>query len=77
MYCIKLFVFFSKQPQVKDERDNSLKLAEFKLLLIAAAVKMLSDGSLNASVKLTDCTLDDKRETVQKASPRCSFFPKE
>ncbi|XP_026526945.1 vacuolar protein sorting-associated protein 13A [Notechis scutatus] len=60
----------SKQPQVKDERDNSLKLAEFKLLLIAAAVKMLSDGSLNASVKLTDCTLDDKRETVQKATPR-------
>ncbi|XP_058021972.1 intermembrane lipid transfer protein VPS13A [Ahaetulla prasina] len=60
----------SKQPHVKDERDNSLKLAEFKLLLIAAAVKMLSDGSLNASVKLTNCTLDDKRETLQKATPR-------
>uniref|UniRef100_A0A670YVR3 Vacuolar protein sorting 13 homolog A n=1 Tax=Pseudonaja textilis TaxID=8673 RepID=A0A670YVR3_PSETE len=65
-----LFRCFQKSIPFKDERDNSLKLAEFKLLLIAAAVKMLSDGSLNASVKLTDCTLDDKRETVQKATPR-------
>uniref|UniRef100_A0A8C3XSC1 Vacuolar protein sorting 13 homolog A n=1 Tax=Chelydra serpentina TaxID=8475 RepID=A0A8C3XSC1_CHESE len=47
-----------------------LKLAEFKLVLISAAVKMLSDGSMNASVKLANCTLDDKRPTVQKTTPR-------
>uniref|UniRef100_A0A8D2LEQ8 Vacuolar protein sorting 13 homolog A n=1 Tax=Varanus komodoensis TaxID=61221 RepID=A0A8D2LEQ8_VARKO len=57
-------------PLVQDERDDHLKLAEFKLLLISTAVKMLSDGSMNASVRLTNCTLDDKRQTVQNATPR-------
>uniref|UniRef100_A0A6J0T466 Intermembrane lipid transfer protein VPS13A isoform X2 n=1 Tax=Pogona vitticeps TaxID=103695 RepID=A0A6J0T466_9SAUR len=60
----------SNQLSLQDERDGRLKLAEFKLLLISTAVKMLSDGSMNASVRLTNCTLDDKRETVQKATPR-------
>uniref|UniRef100_A0A670J300 Vacuolar protein sorting 13 homolog A n=1 Tax=Podarcis muralis TaxID=64176 RepID=A0A670J300_PODMU len=60
----------SNQPTNQGERDGHLKLAEFKLLLISAAVKMLSDGSMNASVKLTNCTLDDKRQTVQNATPR-------
>uniref|UniRef100_A0A8C3I6F1 Vacuolar protein sorting 13 homolog A n=1 Tax=Chrysemys picta bellii TaxID=8478 RepID=A0A8C3I6F1_CHRPI len=50
--------------------DDHLKLAEFKLVLISAAAKMLSDGSMNASVKLANCTLDDKRLTVQKTTPR-------
>uniref|UniRef100_A0A670J176 Vacuolar protein sorting 13 homolog A n=1 Tax=Podarcis muralis TaxID=64176 RepID=A0A670J176_PODMU len=60
----------NQQPTNQGERDGHLKLAEFKLLLISAAVKMLSDGSMNASVKLTNCTLDDKRQTVQNATPR-------
>uniref|UniRef100_A0A674GIN8 Vacuolar protein sorting 13 homolog A n=1 Tax=Taeniopygia guttata TaxID=59729 RepID=A0A674GIN8_TAEGU len=51
-------------------RDDLLKLAEFKLGLMSAAVKMLSDGSMNASVKLANCTLDDKRQSIQKATPR-------
>uniref|UniRef100_A0A8C3CW74 Vacuolar protein sorting 13 homolog A n=1 Tax=Cairina moschata TaxID=8855 RepID=A0A8C3CW74_CAIMO len=51
-------------------RDDLLKLAEFKLVLMSAAVKMLSDGSMNASVKLANCTLDDKRQSIQKATPR-------
>uniref|UniRef100_A0A803SLY5 Vacuolar protein sorting 13 homolog A n=1 Tax=Anolis carolinensis TaxID=28377 RepID=A0A803SLY5_ANOCA len=54
----------------QDERDDHLKLAECKLLLISAAVKMLSDDSMIASVRLNNCTLDDKRQTVQKATPR-------
>uniref|UniRef100_A0A663N308 Vacuolar protein sorting 13 homolog A n=1 Tax=Athene cunicularia TaxID=194338 RepID=A0A663N308_ATHCN len=53
-----------------DQRDDLLKLAEFKLVLMSAAVKMLSDGSMNASVKLANCTLDDKRQSIQKATPR-------
>uniref|UniRef100_A0A8C0H6C7 Vacuolar protein sorting 13 homolog A n=1 Tax=Chelonoidis abingdonii TaxID=106734 RepID=A0A8C0H6C7_CHEAB len=60
----------SKQVSALDQRDDLLKLAEFKLVLISAAVKMLSDGSMNASVKLANCTLDDKRLTVQKTTPR-------
>uniref|UniRef100_A0A8C0C300 Vacuolar protein sorting 13 homolog A n=1 Tax=Buteo japonicus TaxID=224669 RepID=A0A8C0C300_9AVES len=59
---IKLDFFFG--------RDDLLKLAEFKLVLMSAAVKMLSDGSMNASVKLANCTLDDKRQSIQKATPR-------
>ncbi|NXY44196.1 VP13A protein, partial [Ceuthmochares aereus] len=60
----------SKQVTNLDQRDDLLKLAEFKLVLMSAAVKMLSDGSMNASVKLSNCTLDDKRESVRKATPR-------
>ncbi|KAM3940361.1 intermembrane lipid transfer protein VPS13A [Leptodactylus fuscus] len=52
------------------ERDIGLKLAEFKLGLISTAVKMSSDGSMSAAVKLTNCMLDDKRQAVQKATPR-------
>uniref|UniRef100_A0A8C3CU79 Vacuolar protein sorting 13 homolog A n=1 Tax=Cairina moschata TaxID=8855 RepID=A0A8C3CU79_CAIMO len=60
----------SKQVTNLDQRDDLLKLAEFKLVLMSAAVKMLSDGSMNASVKLANCTLDDKRQSIQKATPR-------
>ncbi|XP_056379493.1 intermembrane lipid transfer protein VPS13A isoform X1 [Hyla sarda] len=51
-------------------RDISLKLAEFKLGLISTTIKMSSDGSMSAAVKLTNCILDDKRQAVQKATPR-------
>ncbi|NWV17170.1 VP13A protein, partial [Origma solitaria] len=60
----------SKQVNTLDQRDDLLKLAEFKLVLMSAALKMLSDGSMNASVKLANCTLDDKRQSIQKATPR-------
>lgn len=57
------------------ERDSTLKLAEFTLGLISAAVKMSSDGSMSAAVKLKNCMLDDKRQAIQKATPRyCSTF---
>ncbi|XP_073399904.1 intermembrane lipid transfer protein VPS13A [Dendrobates tinctorius] len=63
---------FSPSSPLKNlsERDISLKLAEFKLGLISTAVKMSSDGSMSASVKLTNCMLDDKRQAIQKATPR-------
>ncbi|XP_031458242.1 vacuolar protein sorting-associated protein 13A [Phasianus colchicus] len=60
----------SKQGTNLDQRDDLLKLAEFKLVLMSAAVKMLSDGSMNASVKLANCTLDDERQAIHKATPR-------
>uniref|UniRef100_A0A8C2TC19 Vacuolar protein sorting 13 homolog A n=1 Tax=Coturnix japonica TaxID=93934 RepID=A0A8C2TC19_COTJA len=53
--------------------DDLLKLAEFKLVLMSAAMKMLSDGSMNASVKLANCTLDDKRQAIHKATPRSAM----
>uniref|UniRef100_A0A8C3VDM9 Vacuolar protein sorting 13 homolog A n=1 Tax=Catharus ustulatus TaxID=91951 RepID=A0A8C3VDM9_CATUS len=60
----------SHSSEILDQRDDLLKLAEFKLDLMSAALKMLSDGSMNASVKLANCTLDDKRQSIQKATPR-------
>lgn len=52
------------------ERESTLKLAEFTLGLISAAVKMSSDGSMSAAVKLKNCMLDDKRQAIQKATTR-------
>lgn len=65
--CNYLFLFQQKNIS---ERDISLKLAEFKLGLISTAVKMSSDGSMSAAVQLTNCMLDDKRQAIQKATPR-------
>ncbi|RXM33331.1 Vacuolar protein sorting-associated protein 13A [Acipenser ruthenus] len=58
------------QVQELESRDERLKLAEFKLGLISTAVTMLSDSSMKASVKLANCLLDDKRQRIQKATPR-------
>ncbi|CAH2294187.1 vacuolar sorting-associated 13A isoform X1 [Pelobates cultripes] len=68
---LTLNLYSSKSLQIHAlERDAALKLAEFKLGLISTALKMSSDGAMNAAVKLTNCTLDDKRQAVQKATPR-------
>ncbi|XP_028980284.2 vacuolar protein sorting-associated protein 13A isoform X3 [Esox lucius] len=55
---------------VLDSRDEDLKLAEFTLGTISTFVHMYSDGSMKASVKLTDCLLDDKRRGVKKITAR-------
>ncbi|KAJ8005978.1 hypothetical protein DPEC_G00123500 [Dallia pectoralis] len=55
---------------VLDSRDEDLKLAEFTLGTISTSVQMYSDGSMKASVKLTDCLLDDKRRRVKKITAR-------
>uniref|UniRef100_A0A8C8IVL6 Vacuolar protein sorting 13 homolog A n=1 Tax=Oncorhynchus tshawytscha TaxID=74940 RepID=A0A8C8IVL6_ONCTS len=55
---------------VLDSRDEQLKLAEFTLGTISTSVHMFSDGSMKASVKLTDCLLDDKRCRVKKITAR-------
>uniref|UniRef100_A0A669Q6E9 Vacuolar protein sorting 13 homolog A n=1 Tax=Phasianus colchicus TaxID=9054 RepID=A0A669Q6E9_PHACC len=68
---LTLVLYSSNSKQVSIIlRDDLLKLAEFKLVLMSAAVKMLSDGSMNASVKLANCTLDDERQAIHKATPR-------
>ncbi|CAB1321661.1 unnamed protein product, partial [Coregonus sp. 'balchen'] len=58
------------EVQVLDSRDEQLKLAEFTLGTISTSVHMFSDGSMKASVKLTDCLLDDKRCRVKKITAR-------
>ncbi|XP_066567209.1 intermembrane lipid transfer protein VPS13A isoform X2 [Amia ocellicauda] len=58
------------EAQILDSRDELLKLAEFKLGLISTAVQMYSDSSMKAAVKLANCLLDDKRQSVKKITPR-------
>ncbi|XP_060693948.1 vacuolar protein sorting-associated protein 13A isoform X1 [Hemiscyllium ocellatum] len=55
---------------VKEQRSEEDQLAEFKLHTLSSSIKMLSDGSMNAAVKLFNCMLDDKRKAIQKATSR-------
>uniref|UniRef100_A0A5F8GX59 Vacuolar protein sorting 13 homolog C n=1 Tax=Monodelphis domestica TaxID=13616 RepID=A0A5F8GX59_MONDO len=50
--------------------SDHLRLGELRLHLMASAGKMFKDGSLNVSLKLQTCTLDDLREGVEKATSR-------
>ncbi|XP_065103684.1 intermembrane lipid transfer protein VPS13A isoform X1 [Paramisgurnus dabryanus] len=55
---------------LQDSRDESVKLAEFTLGTISTAVHMYSDSSMKASLKLTNCLLDDKRQKVKMITSR-------
>ncbi|XP_004374680.1 intermembrane lipid transfer protein VPS13C isoform X1 [Trichechus manatus latirostris] len=50
--------------------NDSLRLGELRLHLMASAGKMFKDGSVNVSVKLKTCTLDDLREGIERATSR-------
>uniref|UniRef100_A0A4W3I3M5 Vacuolar protein sorting 13 homolog A n=1 Tax=Callorhinchus milii TaxID=7868 RepID=A0A4W3I3M5_CALMI len=52
------------------KRSEQHQIAQFKLHTVSASVKMISDGSMNAVVKLSNCMLDDKRHAIQKAKSR-------
>ncbi|KAG2465751.1 VP13A protein, partial [Polypterus senegalus] len=69
---LTLVLYSSAGTQITtlEPRDEHLKLAQFTLGLISTSVTMLSDSSMKASVKLSNCLLDDKRQKVQKASCR-------
>ncbi|XP_078070643.1 intermembrane lipid transfer protein VPS13A isoform X2 [Mustelus asterias] len=54
----------------KEKRSEENELAEFKLHTLSSSVKMLSDGSMDATVKLLNCMLDDKRKAIQRATSR-------
>uniref|UniRef100_A0A8C2BZ69 Vacuolar protein sorting 13 homolog A n=1 Tax=Cyprinus carpio TaxID=7962 RepID=A0A8C2BZ69_CYPCA len=60
----------NNEIQLSDSRDESLKLAEFMLGTISTAVHMFSDSSMKASLKLTNCLLDDKRQSVKMITSR-------
>ncbi|KAL1269364.1 hypothetical protein QQF64_031653, partial [Cirrhinus molitorella] len=60
----------NNEIQLSDSRDESLKLAEFTLGTISTAVHMFSDSSMKASLKLTNCLLDDKRQRVKMITSR-------
>ncbi|XP_009427537.4 intermembrane lipid transfer protein VPS13C isoform X5 [Pan troglodytes] len=50
--------------------NDSFQLGELRLHLMASSGKMFKDGSMNVSVKLKTCTLDDLREGIERATSR-------
>ncbi|ELW71324.1 Vacuolar protein sorting-associated protein 13C [Tupaia chinensis] len=50
--------------------NDRFRLGELRLHLMASAGKMCKDGSLNVSLKLQTCTLDDLREGIERATSR-------
>ncbi|XP_032273582.1 vacuolar protein sorting-associated protein 13C isoform X2 [Phoca vitulina] len=50
--------------------NDSFRLGELRLHLMASVGKMFKDGSVNVSLKLKTCTLDDLREGIERATSR-------
>ncbi|XP_076846491.1 intermembrane lipid transfer protein VPS13A isoform X2 [Brachyhypopomus gauderio] len=67
---VVLYSSSGSETMLLDFRDEQLKLAEFTLGSISTAVDMFSDNSMKASVKLTECLLDDKRKRVKMITSR-------
>uniref|UniRef100_A0AAY5F2Q5 Vacuolar protein sorting 13 homolog A n=1 Tax=Electrophorus electricus TaxID=8005 RepID=A0AAY5F2Q5_ELEEL len=70
-----LVLYSPSGSEMLDSRDEQLKLAEFTLGTITAAVDMFSDSSMKASIRLTECLLDDKRKRVKMITSRCVNTP--
>uniref|UniRef100_A0A2K6GHK6 Vacuolar protein sorting 13 homolog C n=1 Tax=Propithecus coquereli TaxID=379532 RepID=A0A2K6GHK6_PROCO len=50
--------------------NDTFRLGELRLHFMASAGKMFKDGSMNVSIKLKTCTLDDLREGIERATSR-------
>ncbi|XP_054421308.1 intermembrane lipid transfer protein VPS13C isoform X3 [Pteronotus mesoamericanus] len=50
--------------------NDSLRLGELRLHLMASSGKMFKDGSMSVGIKLKTCTLDDLREGIERATSR-------
>ncbi|XP_054543722.1 intermembrane lipid transfer protein VPS13C isoform X2 [Talpa occidentalis] len=50
--------------------NDSFRLGELRLHLMSSTGKMFKDGSMNVSIKLKTCTLDDLREGIERATSR-------
>ncbi|KAM8783626.1 intermembrane lipid transfer protein VPS13C isoform 3-T3 [Rhynchonycteris naso] len=50
--------------------NDSFRLGELRLHLMASTGKMFKDGSMNFGIKLKTCTLDDLREGIERATSR-------
>uniref|UniRef100_A0A8C9AEJ4 Vacuolar protein sorting 13 homolog C n=1 Tax=Prolemur simus TaxID=1328070 RepID=A0A8C9AEJ4_PROSS len=59
-----------KQESKLSLHNDTFRLGELRLHFMASAGKMFKDGSMNVSVKLKTCTLDDLREGIERATSR-------
>ncbi|XP_045863296.1 vacuolar protein sorting-associated protein 13C isoform X1 [Meles meles] len=59
----------NQESKLSFHNDN-FRLGELSLHLMASVGKMFKDGSMNVSLKLKTCTLDDLREGIERATSR-------
>ncbi|NXP40517.1 VP13C protein, partial [Leiothrix lutea] len=67
---VTLYNSDTTQQSLLSVHSDRLRLGELRLHLMASAGEMFSDGSMDISVKLKACTLDDLREGIQNVTAR-------
>ncbi|XP_061592670.1 intermembrane lipid transfer protein VPS13C isoform X5 [Cololabis saira] len=66
-----LVLYHEPKQQSSDLRhQQNLRLGEFALHLLKTSGKLLSNGSMEVNTVLTDCTLDDLRAGMDRATSR-------
>ncbi|XP_053451789.1 intermembrane lipid transfer protein VPS13C isoform X1 [Nycticebus coucang] len=60
---------FNQESRLSLHNDG-FRLGELRLHVMASSGKMFKDGSMNVSIKLKTCTLDDLREGIERATSR-------
>ncbi|XP_036860152.2 intermembrane lipid transfer protein VPS13C isoform X2 [Manis javanica] len=60
----------TKQESKLSFHNDSFRLGELRLHLMASAGKMFKDGSMDVNLQLKTCTLDDLREGIERATSR-------
>ncbi|KAM7010642.1 intermembrane lipid transfer protein VPS13C [Passerculus sandwichensis] len=67
---VTLYNSDTTQESLLSVHSDKLRLGELRLHLMASAGEMFSDGSMDITVKLKACTLDDLREGIQNVTAR-------
>ncbi|XP_069901006.1 intermembrane lipid transfer protein VPS13C isoform X2 [Globicephala melas] len=66
-------ILYNSDPHQESKlsfHNDSFRLGELRLHLMASSGKMFKDGSMNVNIKLKTCTLDDLREGIERATSR-------
>uniref|UniRef100_A0AAY4BPN8 Vacuolar protein sorting 13 homolog A n=1 Tax=Denticeps clupeoides TaxID=299321 RepID=A0AAY4BPN8_9TELE len=67
---LTLALYSPTESRLLHSRDEQQTLAEFMLGSICTSVLMFSDGSMKATLKLSECLLDDRRQRVKNITSR-------
>ncbi|XP_058667729.1 intermembrane lipid transfer protein VPS13C [Ammospiza caudacuta] len=67
---VTLYNSDTTQESLLSVHSDKLRLGELRLHLMASTGEMFSDGSMDFTVKLKACTLDDLREGIQNVTAR-------
>uniref|UniRef100_A0A803VSL0 Vacuolar protein sorting 13 homolog C n=1 Tax=Ficedula albicollis TaxID=59894 RepID=A0A803VSL0_FICAL len=67
---VTLYNSDTTQQSLLSVHSDKLRLGELRLHLMASTGEMFSDGSMDISVKLKACTLDDLREGIKNVTAR-------